>query len=280
MRNWFITGASRGIGLEVARAALKAGERVTATGRDVEALREALAPSDDRLTCLSVDVRDREQVADGVREAVEVMGSIDVLVNDAGYSQMGIFEEVSTDAFEAQYATNVFGALNVLRAVLPVMRGAHSGHVINVASLNGVVALRGSSAYSSSKFALLGVTDALAAEVASLGIKVTGVCPGAVRTDFLDERSMRWVEGPIADYAELAEAVRGRYEEMNHNQPGDPAKVADAIVKLSQRDDPPLRLFLGSAAYDAAHDFYTKRLAELEGDEAASRAADFEAVNS
>ena len=275
MKNWFITGATRGLGLAVARAALQAGERVTATGRDAEALRDALAAGEDRLTCLALDVRDRDQIVASVGKATEAMGTIDVLVNNAGYSQMGIFEEVSADAFQAQYATNVFGAINVLKAVLPVMRHARRGHVINVASLNGVVALRGSSAYSSSKFALLGVSEALAPEVAPLGIAVTAVCPGAVRTDFLDENSMRWIEEPIDDYAELAEAVRDRYTEMNHNQPGDPAKVADAIIELSRREHPPMRLVLGSAAYDAAHDLYATRLAELEADEATARASDF-----
>jgi NAD(P)-dependent dehydrogenase (short-subunit alcohol dehydrogenase family) len=257
---------------------LQAGERVTATGRDVDALRDALVHDRDRLTCVAVDVRDREQVVRAVQEAMEAMGTIDVLLNNAGYSQMGIFEEVSAEAFEDQYATNLFGALNVLRAVLPVMRRARSGHVINVASLNGVVALRGSSAYSSTKSALIGVSEALAPEVAPLGIKVTAVCPGAVRTDFLDENSMRWIEEPIADYAELAQAVRGRYEEMNHNQPGDPDRVARAIVALSRREQAPMRLMLGSAAYDVAHDFYAARLAELEADEVTARAADFEPV--
>ena len=189
---------------------------------------------------------------------------------------MGVFEEVSPDAFEAQYATNVFGAANMLRAVLPKMREARGGHVINVASLNGIVPLRGSSAYSSSKSAVIGLSEAVAVEVEEFGIKVTAVCPGAIRTDFLDDNSMQWVDESIRDYAELSGAIRGRYDEMNHNQPGDPAKVAAAVVELSRREEPPLRFVLGSAAYDAIEGAYDSHREELRADEDTSRSADFE----
>lgn len=246
-RTWFITGASRGIGLELARAALAAGQRVAATARRGATVAQALGDHE-ALLPLDLDVTDREQIAAAVAAAHERFGGIDVLVNNAGYGQLGLFEETTEAEVRAQFDTNVFGLFEVTRAVLPSMRARRRGHVINVSSIGGIVGAASGSVYCASKFAVEGFSASLADEVRELGIQVTVVGPGFIRTDFLDPRSVRFAQAGIADYAALSARLRDYYGERNHRQAGDPARLAEAILTLAAAAQPPQRFCAGSDA--------------------------------
>lgn len=245
---WFITGAARGIGAEIARAALAAGDSVVVTGRRRDALVQAYGADNDRVLSLGLDVTSEDQAYAAVEAAVARFGRIDVLVNNAGYGVLAYFEETTDAEARAQYDTNLFGVMNVTRAVLPIMRRQRSGHIFNVASLGGIVGSRTGSLYCGSKFAVEGFSEALADEVARLGIRITIVEPGFFRTDFLDEKSARYGARHIEDYAEEAAQMRRDYADHNHNQTGDPAKLARAIGSLAREENPPLRFTAGSDA--------------------------------
>ena len=262
---WLITGAARGIGREIALAALRSGDRVVATGRKVQDIQASLADAGagDRLLALSLDITDEVQAKDAVTEAAGCFGRIDVLVNNAGYGQLGMFETVEAEAIAKQYQTNVFGTFNVIRAVLPTMRKQRSGHILNLSSIGGVVGFGGATAYTSSKFAIEGFSEDLAIEVKPFGIHVTIVEPGFFRTDFLEGSSVKYGAIEIADYAEAVARQRARYDAHNHKQPGDPAKLGPAIVKIAQADHPPLRYAAGSDAVRMTQEALEKRLAEL-----------------
>ncbi|MFJ4466508.1 oxidoreductase [Streptomyces sp. NPDC089424] len=246
MTVWFITGASRGFGLELARQALERGDRVVATARRPEGLEQALPGHGGRLLALPLDVTDEAQAASAVRAATEAFGGIDVLVNNAGRGVLGAVEETSDAAARGVFDTNVFGLLNVTRAVLPVMRRQGRGHVINLSSIGGFNGVAGFGVYCSTKFAVEGLSEALHQEVSPLGLKVTVVEPGYFRTDFLDGTSLHVEEQVIGDYAATAGAVRGAVPGLNHAQPGDPVKGATAILALVDAEEPPLRAQLGS----------------------------------
>lgn len=254
-KTWFVTGASRGIGAETARAALKHGDNVVATGRDASRVAAAFETDTSRLLVLSLDVTRPDEVADAVSSAMARFGAIDVLVNNAGYGQLGLFEEISPEAIERQFATNVFGLMTVTRAVLPGMRQKRSGRIFNLSSVGGLTSSAGGSIYCASKFAIEGFSEGLAAEVAPFGIGVTLVEPGYIRTDFLDETSVRFGDGAIADYAETSAALQSAFASYSHRQPGDPKRLAAAILELAGRDDAPLRFAAGSDAVEmiAAH---------------------------
>ncbi|HLT82797.1 MAG TPA: oxidoreductase [Phototrophicaceae bacterium] len=251
MTTWFITGASRGFGLEITRQALDRGDRVVATARRPEAITRALPGHGDRLLALALDVTDENHARAAVSSAVETFGSIDVLVNNAGRGLLGAVEESSDAEVRSLYDTNVFGLLNVTRAVLPVMRSQRSGKILNVSSLGGFSASAGFGIYCSTKFAVEGISEAMHAELASMGIAVTVVEPGYFRTDFLDDRSLRTEGTVIGDYANTAGAVRGAVPGLNHTQPGDPVKGATAFLTLADTDDPPMRVQLGSDCLQA-----------------------------
>lgn len=246
MTTWFITGASRGFGLEIARQALDRGDNVVATARRPEAVTEALPGHGDRLLAVALDVTNEDQVHAAAASAVEAFGSIDVLVNSAGRGLLGAVEESSDVDVRSIYDTNVFGLLNVTRAVLPVMRLQRSGRILNISSLGGFSGSAGFGIYSSTKFAVEGISEAMHAELAELGIAVTVVEPGYFRTDFLDDRSLSTVGTVIEDYASTAGAVRGAVPGLNHAQPGDPVKGAAAFLTLADAVSPPLRAQLGS----------------------------------
>ena len=245
MKTWFITGASRGFGLRIAKLALEQGDNVVATARRAEAVIEALG-NRERLLALPLDVTDEAQAKAAATAAVEAFGSIDVLLNNAGVGLLGAVEEATAADVEAVYRTNVFGLLNVTRAVLPVMRAQRSGRILNISSIGGYRAGPGFGVYSSTKFAVEGLSESLHAELAPLGVHVTVVEPGYFRTDFLDTSSLSVSPAIIADYAETAGAVREKAKLISHNQPGDPARLAPAIVALAEAAEPPLRLALGS----------------------------------
>jgi NAD(P)-dependent dehydrogenase (short-subunit alcohol dehydrogenase family) len=246
MSTWFITGASRGFGLEIARQALERGDNVVATARRAETVTRALPDDSDRLLAVPLDVRDQDQAQAAVTAAVDAFGTVDVLVNNAGRGLVGAVEE-STDAeIRSIYDTNVFGLLNVTRVVLPVMRSRRSGRILNVSSLGGFNSSSGFGIYCSTKFAVEGISEAMHDELEGLGIKVTVVEPGYFRTDFLDGRSLSTETTVIEDYASTAGAVRGAVPGLNHAQPGDPVKGATAFLTLADADNPPVRAQLGS----------------------------------
>jgi NAD(P)-dependent dehydrogenase (short-subunit alcohol dehydrogenase family) len=248
-KTWLITGASRGFGAEIAKAALASGDTVIATARNQTALQWLGASK--RLLTLSMDVTNETQVQAAVAAGLEKFGQIDVLVNNAGFGLLGAIEESTLEEIESIYRTNVFGVLNVIRAVLPSMRQHCSGHIINLSSIGGYRAAAGWGIYSSTKFAVEGITEALHYELAPLGIHVTVVEPGYFRTDFLDATSLRKTTTQISDYAETVGRIRAFAAEHNHQQPGDPTKLAQAILQLVAADKPPLRLPLGTDTLQA-----------------------------
>ncbi|KOV67457.1 short-chain dehydrogenase [Streptomyces sp. AS58] len=250
MTTWFITGASRGFGLEIARQALEQGDRVVATARKPEQVEEALTGYGDRLLALALDVTDEAAAAAAVTAAVDAFGGIDVLVNNAGRGVLGAVEETSADAVRAVYDTNVFGLLHVTRAVLPVMRNQKQGHIINLSSIGGFSSVAGFGVYCSTKFAVEGLSEAMRQELAPLGVNVTIIEPGYFRTDFLDATSLDVQERTITDYAATSGAVRDAVPGLNHAQPGDPVKGAAAILAIAAAEAPPLRLQLGTDSAD------------------------------
>ena len=262
-RVWMITGAARGIGAKIADAALANSDAVVATGRDARAIATRFADHPSLLP-LRLDVTDEAEAAAAVQAAVARFDRIDVLVNNAGFGLIGAVEEASAADVRRIYETNVFGLLSVTRAVLVQMRSQRSGHVVNFSSLGGYRSAAGFGVYCSTKFAVEGLSEALHDELAPLGIHVTVVEPGYFRTDFLDATSLADSGSRIDDYAGTAGAVRSRAATLNHEQPGDPDRLAQAIVALVGAKDPPLRLPLGTdaiARIEEKHAFVERELA-------------------
>lgn len=247
MRTWLITGASRGFGTLIAQQALAAGDAVIATARKPEDIETRLGQHPN-LLAVRLDVTREEEAHAAVAAGIKHFGQIDVLVNNAGFGVLGAVEETSASETERLFATNVFGVLNVTRAVLPHMRRQRSGHVINISSLGGYQAYMGWGVYGSTKFAVEGISEAMHQELAPLGIKVTVVEPGFFRTDFLDEQSLVKTALELPDYAATVGVMRNHAEAANHAQPGNPAKLAEALMVLASVANPPLRLALGSDA--------------------------------
>ncbi|HUZ20632.1 MAG TPA: oxidoreductase [Acidimicrobiales bacterium] len=246
MLTWFITGSSRGFGLELARQALGRGDAVVATARDPRRAEDALDGPHERLLATALDVTDEAQIAAAVTEAIERFGRIDVLVNNAGRGLLGALEETSAPQVRDLFDLNVFGLLAVTRAVLPVMRRQRSGRVLNISSVGGFTGRAGSGIYSATKFAVEGLSESLRAELAPLGIGVVIIEPGAFRTDFLDARSILHAEGKIEDYSSITGEMLAWAAGANHSQPGDPAKAAAAMIAVATAAEPPERLALGS----------------------------------
>src|SRR2546423_1345429 len=244
---WFITGAGRGMGVDIAKAALAAGYKVVATGRNTDKVTQAVGESADLLV-VKLDVTSPSDAEAAVKAAVDRFGRIDVLVNNAGNFYAGFFEEISPEDFRAQVETNLFGPVNVTRAVLPVMRAQRSGLVITISSLAGIVGQEFVSAYCASKFGIEGWTEALALEVAPFGIRTMLVEPGFFRTELLTEESTKYPEPSIEDYAEKTRQTVTAWKGMNGLQGGDPAKLARALVQLASQDEPPLRWAAGADA--------------------------------
>ncbi|MEG3960192.1 oxidoreductase [Microcoleus sp. herbarium2] len=243
-RTWLITGASRGLGAEIAKAVLAAGDRLIATARKQADLQQFGTNKD--VLLLSMDVTDEAQVKAAIATSLEKFGQIDVLVNNAGFGLLGSVEECSAQEVESVYRTNVFGLLNVTRAVLPSMRQHRSGHIINMSSIGGYRSSPGWGIYGSTKFAVEGITEALHGELAPLGIHATVVEPGYFRTGFLDGSSLRPSAVQIPDYAHTVGKIRDVAAGLNYQQPGDPTKLAPAILQIVNTDEPPLRLPLGT----------------------------------
>lgn len=274
MSIWFITGASRGFGAEITRAALVRGHRVVATARDAEQVRAAFPGAGDALLPVTLDVTDPAQIDAAVRAATARFGRIDVLINNAGRGLLSAVEEATDAEVRSVYEVNVFSLLAVTRAVLPVMRAARHGTIVNLSSIGGFRGSAGWGVYASTKFAVEGLTEALRDEVAPLGIIAGVVEPGYFRTDFLDSSSLH-VTASIEDYAAgPAGATRGRASGLNHAQPGDPVKGARAIVDAVDNGEFPVRLFLGSDTIAAVSGKIDAVGAEVERQRAAAASTD------
>lgn len=244
---WFITGAGRGMGVDFTKAALAAGYAVVATGRDTNAVTKAVGASDDLLV-VKLDVTSRADAEAAAQAAVAQFGCIDVLVNNAGVSYKGYFEEMTPGQIERQLAVNLIGPMNVTRAILPVMRKQRSGHIISISSGAGFIGFEFSSAYAASKFGLEGWMDALRSEVAPFGITTTIVNPGFFRTELISEKSMIYAEPSIADYDERRAQQMAWWPAQAGKQPGDPAKLAQALIKIASEEQPPRRFIAGADA--------------------------------
>jgi NAD(P)-dependent dehydrogenase (short-subunit alcohol dehydrogenase family) len=260
---WFITGAGRGMGVDIARAALAAGHRVVATGRNTYAVVGAVGEADD-LHVVELDVTSLASAEAAVREAFDRVGRIDVLVNNAGNFYAGFFEELSPGQFEQQLGTNLVGQLNVTRAVLPVMRRQRSGHIITMSSTAGIAGQEFCSAYAASKFGLEGWMESLRFEVEPFGIHTTIVEAGFFRTALLEKESTTWAELSIDDYAERTAETRPAWEAMSGKQGGDPAKLAKALVTIAAEEPPPLRFVAGPEAVAAVEQKARDLLAQVD----------------
>jgi NAD(P)-dependent dehydrogenase (short-subunit alcohol dehydrogenase family) len=250
-KTWFITGAGRGMGVEFAKAALAADHNVVATGRDPDAVAKAVGEADELLV-VKLDVTSKQDAEAAVQAAVERFGRIDVLVNNAASFEAGFFEELTPEQIERQLAVSLIGPMNVTRAVLPVMRKQRSGHVVTISSLAGLAGFEYNTAYAASKFAVDGWMESLAPEIAPFGIHVTVVNPGFFRTELLTQESTNYAPTTIDDYAERNAAMRDLYESMNGKQPGDPAKLAQALLTIVDQAQPPFRFIAGADAIGQA----------------------------
>jgi NADP-dependent 3-hydroxy acid dehydrogenase YdfG len=248
-RVWFITGASTGFGRLLAEEVLKAGGKVIATARNLDKVKNIEAQYPQTAKALALDVTDAGQVDSAVTQAFAQFGQVDVLVNNAGYGVAGAIEEVSEAEFMPMFETNVFGLLRVTRAFLPHLRKQRSGHILNLSSIGGVVASPGMGFYNATKFAVEGISEALAGELAPLGIRVTIIEPGPFRTDFLG-RSGVVAKTRIADYDSTAGNMRRYFAENDGKQKGDPLRAVHAMMQVVESPEPPLRLLLGASALE------------------------------
>ncbi len=263
---WFITGTSTGFGRDLAELALETGNKVVATARKPETLSELTAKYGDNVLAVALDVTKPDTITAAVQAAHDKFGRIDVLVNNAGFGIFGGFEEITEQQFREQYETNVFGVIAVTRAILPLLRAQKSGHILNVSSIVGLTSMPGMSAYASSKFALEGISEALAAEVKPLGIHVIIVEPGAFRTAF-GTTGVPKGDNPLEDYAPTAGGTIAWLEGSIGTQPGDPKKAAQAMIAIVDDPNPSLRLMLGSDALGMARqkiDSLTANLSQYE----------------
>ena len=260
---WLITGAGRGMGTDIARAALDAGHAVVATGRDRDAVTNAIGDHDDLLV-VRLDVTSPNEAEAAVNAAVERFGRLDVLVNNAGNFFAGFFEELSPDQVEAQVRTILFGTMTVTRAALPTMRRQRSGQVVAISSLAGLIGQEFCSAYAAAKFGVEGFIESLATEVGQFGIATTIVEPGFFRTDLLTPESTPWAELSVDDYAEQAAATKEAWQGMNGQQGGDPVKLARALIEIVGSNEPPARWVAGADAVEAAEGKARTLLAEID----------------
>ena len=273
-KTFLITGANSGFGKAFFEGALAAGHRVVGTVRKPDATAALRSMSPDRAFPLVLDVTDYDAIPAAVDKAERLAGTIDVLVNNAGYGHEGALEEISLDDMRRQFDANVFGAVAMMKAVLPGMRQRRSGHIVNVTSMGGFITLPGITSYCGSKFALEGISEALAKEVKHLGIRVSTLAPGQFRTDWAG-RSMERAPRSIPDYDAVMDPIRVARLAKSGHQPGDPAKAALALLKLVSAEDPPLRLFLGNDALKLVEDKIAAMKHEIAAWEPVSRSTDF-----
>lgn len=274
-RTWFITGASRGFGRSFTRAALAAGDRVAATARDTSSLEDLASEHGDAILPIALDVTDRAAAFAAVQQAHERLGSLDAVVNNAGYGVSGAIEELTEEQARQQIEVNLFGALWVTQAALPILREQGAGWIVQVSSIGGLAAFPLTGIYHASKWGLEGFSESLRQEVEPFGIKVLMVEPSGFRTDWAGSSMDRAM--PIDAYQgidAIAQRRAAQQEDNNGSQPGNPDLAAQALLETLNRDDPPFRLLLGNLAYDVAVDRYESRLGEFRAGEQVARGAD------
>lgn len=274
IKTFLITGVSSGLGRAFAEGVLAAGHRLIGTVRDHDAASAFTALASDRAHAVLLDVTDFDAIPNAVAQAEREVGPIDVLVNNAGYGHEGILEESPLEDMRRQFDANVFGAVAMIKAVLPGMRARRSGRIVNVTSMGGFITMPGIAYYCGSKFALEGISEALGKELKALGIHVTALAPGQFRTDWAG-RSMIRVGRSIADYDTIMDPLRAARQAKSGNQPGDPAKAAQALLRLVAAENPPVRLYLGTDALKFVQDKIDTMKTEMEFWEETSRSTDF-----
>lgn len=248
---WFVTGASKGLGLALTKTLLEAGYRVAATSRSKEQLISSAGAASDKFLPLGVDLTDPPAVKKAIADTVQHFGRLDVIVNNAGYGMGGTIEEFSEQELKQSFDVNVFAPVYVMQAALPFLRKQRSGHIINISSIAGFAPATGWALYAATKFALTGMTEVLAQDLKELNIHATVVAPGAFRTEFLSDNSLVFTKNNIDDYSSVRKSHE-RYRGMHGEQAGDPNKAATALIELAEMPDPPATLFLGSDAYNRA----------------------------
>ena len=272
---WLVTGASKGLGLSLVKTLLNHGYRVAATSRSLDALESAVGRHEDFLP-LQVDLMNEESVDSGITQVLNTFGQLDVVVNNAGYGQNGTLEEISDQEARQNFDVNVFGLLNVVRKSMPHLRAQQSGHIFNIASVAGLLGnFPGFGIYCATKFAVVGLTEALSAEAESFGIKTTLVYPGYFRTEFLSDDSLKLAKNRMDIYAQARASERLHKEEISGNQLGDPDKAAEVLIQVSESENPALHLFLGSDAYGMAHQKLETLETALETNKELSYSTDF-----
>lgn len=273
---WFITGASKGLGLTLVKRLLVEGYKVAATSRNVEELQNAVGNSTSDFLPLQVDIVDNISVGNAIQDVIKKFGTLDVVINNAGYGQLGTIEETTDAEARQNFDANVFGTLNVIRNVMPHFRNKKAGHIINISSIAGFLgAFPGWGIYNATKFAVAGLTEALAAETASMGIKTTIVYPGYFKTNFLLQGSLKLAKNPIADYKEARDLEAWHETQAIGKQPGDPEKAALAFIKLAENENPPLHFFMGSDSVGMANNKIAILQASIKDNEALSNSTDF-----
>lgn len=251
---WLVTGASKGLGLTLIKKLLDEGYSVVATSRNIEPLIQEVGNESAVFLPLKVNLIDNENVKNAIAKSVAHFGSIDVVVNNAGYGQMGTLEELTDEEARRNFDVNVFGSLNIIRSVMPYLRQQQSGHIFNISSIGGYFAgFAGWGIYCATKFAVAGFTESLAEEIKPFGGKATVVYPGYFRTDFLSKESVKSAKNPIAEYEEARKSEQAHLNDINGNQPNDPEKAADVLIAISKEEHPPIHLFLGNDAYDIVY---------------------------
>ncbi|EIJ37545.1 short-chain alcohol dehydrogenase [Galbibacter orientalis DSM 19592] len=270
---WFITGASKGMGLEITKTVLKNGGKVIATSRNTETLLEKIADYKGNLLPVKLDITKEHDVEEAISKGIEKFGQIDVVVNNAGYNLLGNIEELSDTEFRETMSINVFALANTIRKVLPHLRKQKSGHIINTSSMMGYMGYAGNGSYNASKFAVIGLSEALAQEVAPFGIKVTILAPGTFRTNFMSEDSLNVAKNKIDAY-NLDEQVE-QFTGFDGKQLGNPKKLAEVLLKITEMSNPPLHLSLGSDSYNAILEVRKNEEEEMEKWKELSLSTDF-----
>lgn len=260
---WFITGASKGLGLSLVNQLLKSGQSVAATSRNRDHLNTAVNTSSSKFLSLTVDLNDESSVAQAINDTIARFGRIDVIINNAGYGIGGSIEELTDKETRDNFDVNVFGTLNVIRKAIPYLRAQKSGHIINISSIAGINGATGWAIYAATKAAVIAFSEVLAEDVKAFGIKVTVVAPGAFRTSFLTPESLILAENPIDEYKDVRE-VHAKYLKMDGAQAGDPEKAAAAMISLASMPNPPIHLLLGNDALTRATSKYDAILAETQ----------------
>lgn len=274
---WFVTGASRGLGLSIVKKLLQQGYRVAATSRNINDLEKAVGADRKVFLPLSVDLLNEDSIAKGISKTVSQFGSIDVIVNNAGYGLAGALEELSDAEARQNFDVNVFGSLNVIRKAMPYLCKQQSGHIFNVSSIGGFTGqFPGFGIYCATKFAVQGFSESLAAEVKPFGIHITIVSPGYFRTDFLTSSSLGLPKHEIADYKLVRDVQNAHTGSYNGNQAGDPDKAAAVMIEVAEQKTPPLHLFLGPDAYKLAADKIEFVQQDMESVKAMATATDFD----